>query len=724
MENIKRILELYKPDQLDKFLKENFRYDLNERGLEYEDIENNWQFIGNNPNNYGNINIVKDNDKAIIERITNAIDAVIEKSKADFNIKDPKTAEDVIKVSFPNYYKNIKNIENGLSTRQNPVETIDKVIVALSDSTRSNRPTLDIIDNGTGIPGPKFKDTILSLNHGNKSSIKKSYLIGAFGQGGSTALPFSYATIIISKFEKKIYFTVIKKVIFEDSKMPAFVYLAPKGNILELDSSTSDNLDEYLQTFLNFESGTLIRMIDCDIDQQYRENDIAKPGMLGDFINTELFKVGIPVKVVENRKQYLDNKHSQNRYSYGTFYKLHTWKYAKKDYFGTINIEFKGKAYKINYYFILPEDENLWGNDSECKKAYKQFNVHLNPIIYTVNGQYITSERFTKLKNAGLSFLQYRLLVNVDLDVLGKEKYYFFTSDRSQIQEHDLSKGFIDKIIEALANEKTIIEMNEMIANKSVDSSIDDDMLNSISNEVKGIYNKFLKKGGILPGKTSPIILPKPNENIYYDEIRCFEIVTDTKEFYKNENINVTLKTDAMKHINEQAQIDITLDGRSIYTYTQSNMNGKIQFSLSQIEPGDHIVKFFLVENDKISKESNEYSFSVLNENLEQPEESKAKMLDLAIEIVDERETIVDIEKNENDKKIKVYVCLNHDMLMREVYGKNNSSDEISSIKTKIIKPMALFPLILGQDYDKLEDFKEKNNIILSFVKTVLTILD
>lgn len=61
----------------------------------------------------------------------------------------------------------------------------------------------------------------------------------------------------------------------------------------------------------------------------------------------------------------------------------------------------------------------------------------------------ITTERFTKLNNAGLNFLKYRLLVTINLDVLGTEKYKFFTSNRSQIKNIDLTRGFLDKVIYA-----------------------------------------------------------------------------------------------------------------------------------------------------------------------------------------------------------------------------------------------------------------------------------
>ena len=42
------------------------------------------------------------------------------------------------------------------------------------------------------IPAEEFSETILSLQHGNK--MKKKYLAGIFGQGGSTANNFSQHT--------------------------------------------------------------------------------------------------------------------------------------------------------------------------------------------------------------------------------------------------------------------------------------------------------------------------------------------------------------------------------------------------------------------------------------------------------------------------------------------------------------------------------------------------
>ena len=717
---LSELLAIYKPEQLNAFLREYMNTDLEENNLLYENISDNWTCVGNTKYNLSAINMLKDSGKGLIERITNGIDAVLEKEKENYGLNSPKSADDIVKVAFPHYYENKVNIKKGESNRQNACETADKVVVAINDSTKSNKPTVDVVDQGCGISGEKFGDTILSIHKGNKSTTDKNYLIGAFGQGGSTSLPFSFATIIISKKNGNIYFTIVKKCLFTDMKMDTYLYLTPNGQVSLIENDEHDYTDDYIKTFINSESGTLIRMIDMEIPREYRVNDAAKPGMLGDFINTELYNVSLPVKVVENRADFTNNAHKQNRYSYGSNNKMMTWEYARKEYFGTINIEHNSKEYKLNYYFILPPDESDWAKDAKCKDIFKQVNVHLDPIIYTVNGQYISSERFTKLKNAGLSFLQYRLLVDINLDVLGKDKYRFFTTDRSRIQDSDLTNGFLDKVIEALKNEKTIVDMNNYIASQSVNANIDNELINNISSNVKSIYNKFLKSGNkILNVNNGHHVNPTPEE-IYYDSIQEFEITTSKQVFYKNENINIVVTTKAKKSVNDKAKIYMFVDGKQNYNHTESVMNGRIQYTLNDIPIGLHNIQFDLYDDDlNLAKRSNTFEFTVVDDLKKQAESiTKNKDLELKIQLVDDKELIIDTVKNEIDKTIDIYLCLSHDLLVNNLYGKSASNDEIQVLKNKLLEPIILFTLFLGENYDNIEEIEKKNDIVLSFCNT------
>lgn len=718
---LSEILSIYKPDQLNEFLKNYTNTDLEDKNITFEDISDHWACVGDTKYNLSAINMLKDSGKGLIERITNGIDAVLEKEKEKNGIQKAESADDIIKVAFPHYYENKQKIKVGEANRQNACEAADKVIVAINDSTKSNRPTIDVIDQGNGISGEKFKDTILSIHKGNKSTVDKNYLIGAFGQGGSTSLPFSFATIIISKKEGKTYFTVVKKCSLADMKMDTYVYLISNGLIPIVEEDECKNISDHIKTFINGESGTFIRMIDMEIPREFRTNDVSKPGMLGDFINTELYNVSLPIKLVENRADFSKNVHKQSRYSYGSHSKMMTWDYAKKEYFGTIKVEHNENEYELNYYFILPSDKNDWAKDSKCKEIFKQINVHMDPIIYTVNGQYITSEKFTRLKNAGLSFLQYRLLVDINLDILGKDKYRFFTTDRSRIQDSDLTKGFLDKVIEALQNEKTIVDMNNYIASKSVNAAIDNDLIKDICNNVKSIYSKYLKAGNRLLNVRNANHITPDEEEIYYDTIQRFEITTLKQEFYINENINITLATGAKKSVNDRSLIYMFVDGRQNNSHYESVMNGKIQYTLVDLPVGKHKVQFDLYDdNYEIDRSSNEFEFEVKDgikqKNGKDPKDSD---LDLNILLVEDKELIVESVKNSVDKKIDVLMCLNHEVLIDGIYGKSTNSDEVQVFKNRLVQPLALFTLFMGENYDNIEDNDKKNELILSFCNTL-----
>ena len=725
MLKLSELISIYKSDDLNNYLLKYTTHNLEEPRLKLNDIQHEWKFLGNNGSNASSIGILRNGEKGLIERITNGVDAVIEKQKTIHGISHAKDSSVIIKEAFPKFYKNKKLIENGGSDQSYPFEADNQVVVAINDTGRSTKPTFDVIDKGTGIKGEEFENTILSIQHGNKIKSDKGYLIGAFGQGGSTSLPFTSATIVISKVEEKYYFTVIKAVDLEDYKNHSYVYLTIDNQIPELECDIEYSNDNYLSNFIMSESGTMIRMIEMDISSNLRNHEITKPGMLGDYINTELFNVGIPIKLIENRKNYSENAHKQNRNSFGTFSKLHTWKkYVKHDYCGTIDIEINNRAYKIDYYTILPPKEEEWGKDGEARRTFEQFNVSLDPILYTVNGQTITTEKFTKLKNAGLSFMRYRLLVVINLDVLGSEKYKFFTTDRNQIKDTDQTNGFLDKVISALANVDKLKEINSIIAEKAINNSVDNELVSEISNEVKGIYNKYLKSGLIIPGGgRGRHYNPRPEED-FLDEITNIEITTTKITFYKDQSVNIVLTTGAQKHVNADAAIYSFVDGKANYNSTPSFMNGRIQYSwdAKALGAGVHQIQFryFKNNNNQDCIDSNIIAIEILNENSPEKKKDNQKELNLTIQIVNEQEYICDIVKNKENGSILAKLCLESDIMSEKVYGYNSSAEQIKETQAIIIKPMVLYALFLDGLYDDIDDADKKNQLIISHVRSLL----
>ena len=185
MEEIfKKLLNAHKPEQvrdvLIKIGKTKYRFEP----------------VGNRKNNLATINIGTDPAAGVTERITNAIDAVLEKEWVSRNqpadIRSPRKA---CELWFDIDDGKISKIRDANDKRLKKLT--DLVCVTLSDSGQPSKPTVEIRDKGIGLEPEQFSKTILDLNGNNK--IGKLHLMGAYGQGGSTALSYNDLTIIVSK---------------------------------------------------------------------------------------------------------------------------------------------------------------------------------------------------------------------------------------------------------------------------------------------------------------------------------------------------------------------------------------------------------------------------------------------------------------------------------------------------------------------------------------------
>jgi len=363
----------------------------------------------------------------------------------------------------------------------------------------------------------------------------------------------------------------------------------------------------------------------------------------------------------------------------------------------------------------LPDDESDWGKDDICKKVYNEINVHDKPIIFTVNGQYINGEHFTKLKHRGLHFLQYRLLVNIDLDNLGTEKYKFFTSDRSGIKDSELTNGFVDKVIEELCCSENLKYINNIITEKSMRSKFEGEFIKEIAQEIKSEYEKFLSpsdESDKFEHRVKPSPVP-PMPPVYYDYIDAIRIANTKEKYKKDEAIRVTLITNAYQNVNLESKFYAYLDKKQIEFDSKNCMNGKVQFVFSKIKPGNHKLQFILFKGDT-TIESNIYDFEVEEDLLKKNNEQRKLDLDLDIIPVGcDTEYIVDIVKKE--KSIKVYIGLDNPMLDSLYHGQ-----AIEQIKIELVKPVVMFVLFLKDMYENIQSVEERNKIVYAHIKSYL----
>jgi hypothetical protein len=152
-----------------------------------------WKPLGNDPQNFPRLSMGSDPYGGITERITNAMDAMIE-LEAEKN-PELKTANHPRKA-----IEKIYNFEGGYlrDAEQELIGTLSSNIkVKFLDSESRGQPTIEVLDKGIGQHPMDFPDTLVNINSDYK--FRKFYLIGAFGQGGQTSFAYCPYGIIISR---------------------------------------------------------------------------------------------------------------------------------------------------------------------------------------------------------------------------------------------------------------------------------------------------------------------------------------------------------------------------------------------------------------------------------------------------------------------------------------------------------------------------------------------
>ncbi|WHQ37501.1 hypothetical protein [Spiroplasma sp. SV19] len=148
-------------------------------------------------------------------------------------------------------------------------------------------------------------------------------------------------------------------------------------------------------------------------------------------------------------------------------------------------------------------------------------------------------------------------------------------------------------------------------------------------------------------------------------------------------------------------------------------MNGRILYVIepSILNVGKHNIEFYIFkDNSPLKCESyfeiiNEYDSQIENKTIE-------KDLNLLIQIISEAELMCDIRKDEVKKVIEVFICFDSQQFLDFITIKKWSNEKIEEFKTNIMKNIALYVLLLGNQYEKNESIDEKNNLIMSYIKS------
>lgn len=520
MEEIfQELINAYKPDEIRKLIQK----------IGTSKIR--WEDVGNRRNNLATINIGTDPASGVTERITNAIDAILEKEwKLNGEPSDFRSPRRASEEWFQIDSGKLSKIK---SARDKKIEDIsDKVQVTLYDSGSESKPTVQIRDKGIGLEPEQFSKTILDLNGNNK--IGKLYLMGAFGQGGSTALAYNNLTVIISKpffsNKKKVAFTIVRinQGDIDKDKHEWYEYMVEKSTGQPFTIEVDDDL---------FEPGTLVRHIMMDLGK-YKGKITTPSNSLWYLAHNYLFDPIIPFTISDRR-----NGRTENRTVTGNNRLLSFTE--NLEYRNEASLTFKNGKVTL-YWWVL----NTLGQDP--RDRIKHYVSVSNPIIITFNGQKQgTLGNGLIKKDLKLPYLDRYLIVHIESDYLDNDsKRQLFSSTRESLKATSIVDELYKLTVDTLDADDELKRLDKERKQRYFTKN-DTQVIDSLKKRLATRINSYLQSSGsgttvttTSVGESSPTT--KLPEIPFEDPPTFFEITSQSpKEVYQNKSFSIKFKTDA-----------------------------------------------------------------------------------------------------------------------------------------------------------------------------------
>lgn len=389
-----------------------------------------WVPFGGTTGNKGQIKISTDPVRAIVERLTNAIDAVVERGIQVAGIPDTTkmSKEEREKFGLNSPQEAIKRYVPGNGDAYNYIS------LTVTPKGKWDFSLVDTFDRGIGIRPEMMPHTILSLSGSNK--VSKPYQAGMYGQGGASSIgrvqQEGYVIMVSrarefdsNQLSPRVGFTVIRyeKPTHADKRGHYSYFVNLDGTMMSADVPfDGDDKFEPGKAALvtptkgkNFPQGTLVRHVGYDLSS-YRQQ-ARNPMSLTRGLNTYMFDTLLPFRffqpesggkahhprIVEGARRMLDNL--KHRVEWGT----------KEPIPITIG---KGLgSVDLEYWVIEPPTAKGAGASVQPGDF-----VHPNrPVVFTLNGQthgeYSLYEVGTKIKGK-LPYSSNSLVMHVALDNL------------------------------------------------------------------------------------------------------------------------------------------------------------------------------------------------------------------------------------------------------------------------------------------------------------------
>ena len=268
--------------------------------------QDNWHLYGEIESNFG---IVENQQAhpvpALVEKITNGIDAILERKCLEEAInptsdKAPRSMKEALERYFPKY----KYWDNNIELKKQAEE-----LQIVADGPKGETSLL-IYDNGVGQSPETFPDTFLSLVRGKKKNIQ--FVQGKYNMGGTGAIAFCgkkrYQLIASKRYDglSKLGYTLIRQHPLSKeeerfTKATWYEFLEFKGKVPSFECGKIDAGLENRQ----FQTGSLVKLYSYRLPPGIK-SEITRDLKLS--LNGYLFQPALPFYTVEKIERYPHNK--------------------------------------------------------------------------------------------------------------------------------------------------------------------------------------------------------------------------------------------------------------------------------------------------------------------------------------------------------------------------------------------------------------------------------
>lgn len=443
------LLEIRRPEEITSFVEK-----IMSSGGKYR-----FEPVGGRRSNSNDIELADEPVAPLVERITNGIDAILERTEAEKRNDGP----------LPDSPR--KGVEQWLDVKKGHLDALDQerirqladnVKISFWDSGRDKHPTVIIHDKGIGQHPFNLPSTILSLGESNK--IGKHYLCGAYGHGGSSTFAWCDYTVIISRRRSDhsdgkpdlIGWTIVRKnPDYEDAKTTIYEYLVTEDKKIPTVQPAVLEKNE-------FEFGTYIAHIGYELDRYSGPASIVSYRLF----QNRLFDPILPYWLEDNRQEP-----RFRRALSGNLRRLH--KLEEEESIAKSQVEYQneyeenlgdGGKMLVRYWVLKVKPRGESGDEKFYLDSYLEAPKSPRNVAITLNGQRqeFLDKKFIK-DATRLSFLADYLLVQVECENLSlRRKKDIFTATRQRIREGAGRLDLIKRVVtDALKNDEKLKKLEE-----------------------------------------------------------------------------------------------------------------------------------------------------------------------------------------------------------------------------------------------------------------------